>query len=93
MTHGVTDLGSADELPVNSVIFSSSALTDVDTATYYSDYLTSIGNTLTVVLVDPYIDQANYRKVPGLNVIVWSDPVTTINSLKTLMKCDLKLRE
>ena len=49
--------------------------------------LTANGNTVTVVLANASIDQTNYKKVTGLNVVVWSDAATTISNLEANMKC------
>ena len=74
---------------MNTVIFAGSALDNekVTTAQNSVHNLTVNGNTVTVVLVDPNIDQTNYKKVTGLNIVVWSDSATTISNLETNMKC------
>uniref|UniRef100_A0AC34R9M8 Uncharacterized protein n=1 Tax=Panagrolaimus sp. JU765 TaxID=591449 RepID=A0AC34R9M8_9BILA len=84
---GVADLSYPNGLAVNTIIFAGSPLTDVDTANFFAPSFTSNGNTLTVVLVNPNIDQTNYRQVAGLNIVVWSDPATTITVLKSIMSC------
>uniref|UniRef100_A0AC34R3U3 Uncharacterized protein n=1 Tax=Panagrolaimus sp. JU765 TaxID=591449 RepID=A0AC34R3U3_9BILA len=84
----VADLGSANGLPVNTIIFAGSPLTDVASANFSAPLLTSNGNTLTVVLMDPNIDQTNYRQVTGLNIVVWSDPTTTIAAIRDVMNCE-----
>uniref|UniRef100_A0AC34QV97 Uncharacterized protein n=1 Tax=Panagrolaimus sp. JU765 TaxID=591449 RepID=A0AC34QV97_9BILA len=84
----VPTLGSTNGLPVNSIIFAGSPLNDVDTANFYAPSFTSNGNTLTVVLVNPNINQKNYRNVTGLNIVVWSDPQTTIAAIRAVMNCE-----
>ena len=87
ISQGVTNYG--DGLPVNTVIFAGSAL-DIDkvnTTQTSVNTLAANGNTVTVVLVDPNIDQTNYKKVTGLNIVVWSDSATTISNLEANMKC------
>jgi len=84
---GVTNYG--DGLPVNTVIFAGSIL-DSEKVTETQNLvnnLTANGNTVTVVLVDPNIDQTNYKKVTGLNIVVWSDTATTISNIEANMKC------
>ena len=74
---------------MNTVIFAGSALDGekVTTAQDSVNTLAANGNTVTVVLVDPNIDQTNYKKVTGLNIVVWSDAATTISNIEANMKC------
>uniref|UniRef100_A0AC34QUU5 Uncharacterized protein n=1 Tax=Panagrolaimus sp. JU765 TaxID=591449 RepID=A0AC34QUU5_9BILA len=85
---GVFDLGSTNGLSVNTIIFAGSPLTDVASANFSAPFLTTNGNTLTVVLVNPNIDQTNYRQVPGLNIVVWSDFARTISAIRAVMNCE-----
>uniref|UniRef100_A0AC34RTI5 VWFA domain-containing protein n=1 Tax=Panagrolaimus sp. JU765 TaxID=591449 RepID=A0AC34RTI5_9BILA len=84
---GVSTLGSTNGLAVNTVIFAGSPLNDSDTANFLGTPFTTNGNTLTVVLVNPDINQTNYRNVTGLNIVVWSDPATTLVAIKNVMNC------
>uniref|UniRef100_A0AC34R631 Uncharacterized protein n=1 Tax=Panagrolaimus sp. JU765 TaxID=591449 RepID=A0AC34R631_9BILA len=85
----VINLATPD-LAVNTVIFAGNALaaSDVPTVQNYASILTSNGNTLTVVLVDPTIDQTYYQQIVGLNIVVWSDSATTIAAIQSNMNCD-----
>ena len=87
---GVIDYG--DGLPVNTIIFTGSNLPRlmIPDAQSSVSALTVNGNTVTVVLVDPNIGSGNYKKVDGLNVVVWSDPATTISDIQANMKCGKK---
>ena len=79
----------SDGLPVNTVIFAGSELLSsmVTEAQNSVNALTANGNTVTVVLIDPNTDQTNYKKVTGLNIVVWSDTATTVAALESNMNC------
>uniref|UniRef100_A0AC34RA20 Uncharacterized protein n=1 Tax=Panagrolaimus sp. JU765 TaxID=591449 RepID=A0AC34RA20_9BILA len=85
----VTYMGNIDGLPVNTVIFAGDSLTDDELTVVQTEAanFTSNGNTLTVVLMDPNIDQTNYQQVTGLNIVIWSDPATTIATIRAVMNC------
>ena len=78
-----------DGIPVNALVFAGSGLKDtkISEAQKYVNKLTANGNTVTVVLVNPTINQTNYKRVQGLNVVVWSDPLTLASNLKSNLKC------
>uniref|UniRef100_A0AC34RS59 Uncharacterized protein n=1 Tax=Panagrolaimus sp. JU765 TaxID=591449 RepID=A0AC34RS59_9BILA len=91
VSKNVVGLGADDLMPVNTVVFTGSALSNSDLTVFsnYATNLTSNGNTLTIVLLESTIDQTNYRRFPNIKLVVWSDPFSTLSKIRENMQCRL----
>lgn len=78
-----------DGIPINTVIFTEKELdsSNVSIAQNYTSQLISNDHTVTVVLLNSDVDQSNYKLIPGLNIVPWSDPATLLPAIKQNMKC------
>uniref|UniRef100_A0AC34RJ79 Uncharacterized protein n=1 Tax=Panagrolaimus sp. JU765 TaxID=591449 RepID=A0AC34RJ79_9BILA len=72
---GSLNYSSAARVPQNVVVFTGGPIHDkyVSNTMKYVKELTANGNTVTAVFAKPNLNETNYKKIPGLNLVEWND--------------------